>query len=94
MPRSRRFRHGPCGKRIYTSRKAAAFVAKAKAKELGEPIVAYHCGTCHGHHIGHPAGWRKANGRTLTAKAVFGVPRDSGQGTRLPSPQTHDRRTG
>lgn len=94
----RRFRSGPCGKRIYTSRKVAAFVAAQKARELSQPIQAFHCDACHGHHIGHPPGWRRENGRGLTARAVFGVPRDNGQTGRLPSAHTHhdgqQRRTG
>lgn len=49
-----------CGKQGYSSRKVAAATAKAESRRSGETIHAYHCGTCHAFHIGHPIGSRVA----------------------------------
>lgn len=52
-----------CGKSCYSSKKMAKQRASELRKELQEPIEAYKCYRCHAWHLGHPPGWREANGR-------------------------------
>lgn len=52
-----------CGKSCYSAKKQAKQRAVELSKRLGEPIEAYKCFKCHAFHVGHPPGWREANGR-------------------------------
>lgn len=47
-----------CPKLAYTSRKRAKAAAAAQTRNTGELITAYHCGSGHCWHIGHPPGTR------------------------------------
>lgn len=49
-------------KMTYPGRKVAAGIASRERARSGEPIGYYHCVRCHGFHLGHPPGWRAAQG--------------------------------